>query len=90
MNYIHGLKSAILAKKVLISSLESSQNGQNSIRLGTIQVLRQQKRRVGGVKKWHFLLIYSTVYPDVSGWAKKSQKQADIILEWSLGASKSV
>ena len=27
------------------------------------------KRWVGGVRKWQFLLIYSTVYADVGGWA---------------------
>ena len=42
------------------------------------------KRWVGGVRKWHFLLIYSTIYADVGGWAYKSQKHADVILEWSL------
>ena len=26
------------------------------------------KRWVGGVRKWHFLLIYSTIYADVGGW----------------------
>ena len=27
------------------------------------------KRWVGGVRKWQFLLIYSTIYADVGGWA---------------------
>ena len=27
------------------------------------------KRLVGGVRKWQFLLIYSTIYADVGGWA---------------------
>ena len=26
------------------------------------------KRWVGGFRKWHFLLIYTTIYADVSGW----------------------
>ena len=26
------------------------------------------KRWVGGVRKWQFLLIYSTIYADVGGW----------------------
>ena len=40
---------------------------------------------VSGVRKWQFLLIYSTVYADVGGWVGlKSQKHADVILEWSL------
>ena len=26
------------------------------------------KRWVGGVRKWHFLLIYSTIYADLGGW----------------------
>ena len=34
---------------------------------------------VDGVRRWQFLLIYSTI-----GWAYKSQKHADVILEWSL------
>ena len=33
-----------------------------------------------------FALIYITIYADVGGWAGlKSQKHADVILEWSLG-----
>ena len=28
------------------------------------------KRWVGGVRKWQFLLIYSTVHADVGGWTK--------------------
>ena len=39
-----------------------------------------------GVRKWHFLLIYSTIFPGVSRWvggSRKSQKHADVILEWS-------
>ena len=39
---------------------------------------------MGGVRKLQFLLIYSTIYADVGGWDLKSQKQADVILEWSL------
>ena len=27
------------------------------------------KRLVGGVRKWQFLLIYSTFYTDIGGWA---------------------
>ena len=55
-------------------------------RLGTIQLrITSAKRWVGGVRKWQFLLIYSTIYADVSGWVGvKSQKHADVILEWSL------
>ena len=26
-------------------------------------------KKVGGVRKWQFLLIYTTIYADVSGWA---------------------
>ena len=26
------------------------------------------KKWVGGVRKWQFLLIYSTIYADVGGW----------------------
>ena len=37
------------------------------IYLGTIQVLHQQNW-VGGVRKWQFLLIYSTTYADVGEW----------------------
>ena len=39
-------------------------------------------KEVGGVRKWQFLLIYSTIYADVGGWAYKSQKHADVILEF--------
>ena len=35
--------------------------------LGTIQVLRQQRGGVDGVRKWQFFLIYSTSYADVGG-----------------------
>ena len=27
------------------------------------------KKWMGGVRKWQFLLIYSTIYIDVGGWA---------------------
>ena len=41
---------------------------------------------MGGVRKLQFLLIYSTIYANVRwlGGPKKSQKHADVILEWSL------
>ena len=40
---------------------------------------------MGGVRKWQFSLIYSTIYADVGGWVGlKSQKHADVILECSL------
>ena len=39
------------------------------------------KRWVGGVRKWQFLLIYSTIYAEVG---LKSQKHSDVILKWSL------
>jgi hypothetical protein len=29
--------------------------------------IKSAKRWVGGVKKWQFLLIYSTIYADVGG-----------------------
>ena len=53
---------------------------------GTIQVLRQPRGgRVGGVRKWQFLLIYSTIYADVGGWVGlKKQKKSYVTLEWSL------
>ena len=47
--------------------------GAETVDLGTIQVLRQ-KRWVGGVRKWQFLLIYSTIYAHVDGWASKKAK----------------
>ena len=51
-------------------------------KLGTIQVLRHQR---GGVRKWQFLMIYSTVNHQRGGWVGlKSQKHDDVILEWSL------
>ena len=46
------------------------------------------KRWVSGVRKWQFLLIYSTIYADVGGWVGlKNQNHADVILEWSLSKS---
>ena len=43
------------------------------------------KRWVGGWgQKMAILLIYSTIYGGVGGWAYKSQKHADVILEWYL------
>ena len=30
--------------------------------------IKSAKRWVGGVRKWQFLLIYSTVHADVGGW----------------------
>ena len=65
----------------------------HEIRLGTNMLRNYDKgpfkyyvsKEVGGwVRKWQFLLIYSTIYADVGGWAKKSQQHADVILEWSL------
>ena len=56
--------------------------------LGDHSSITSAKRWVGGVRKWQFLQIYSTIYADVGGWVggpKKAQKQADVILEWSLG-----
>ena len=41
-------------------------------------------KRMDGVKKWQFLLIYSSIYADVCRWAWKSQNHADVMLEWSL------
>jgi hypothetical protein len=32
------------------------------------------KRWVGGVRKWQFLLIYSTIYADVGGWVGRPKK----------------
>ena len=26
-------------------------------------------KEVGGVRKWQFLLVYSTIYADIGGWA---------------------
>ena len=43
------------------------------------------RKEVSRVRKWQFLLIYSTIYADVGGSVGlKSQKHADVILEWSL------
>jgi hypothetical protein len=33
--------------------------------LGTIPILRQQRDWVVGVRKWQFLLMFSTIYADV-------------------------
>ena len=41
--------------------------------LGTIPILRQQNDRVGGVRKWQFLLTFSTIYADVE-WVGGSEK----------------
>ena len=42
-------------------------------------------RWVGGVRKWQFLIIYSTINHQRCGWvAQKNQKHVDVILEWSL------
>ena len=41
------------------------------------------KSWVGGVIKWEFLLIYSTIYANIGGWVSlKKPKHADVILEW--------
>ena len=38
-----------------------------------------------GVRKWQFLLIYSTIYADIGGWVGlKSQKHAEVKLEFSI------
>ena len=39
---------------------------------------------VGGVRKWQFLMFYSTVNHQRGGWVQKSQKHDEVILEWSL------
>ena len=46
--------------------------------------IKSSKRWVGGVRKWQFLMIYSTENHHRVGWvAYKSQKNDDVILEWS-------
>ena len=48
-------------------------------------IITSSKRWVGGVKKWQFLMIYSTVNHQTVGWVGlKDQKHDDVILEWSL------
>ena len=38
-----------------------------------------------GSENGNFLLIYSTIYAEVGEWVGlKSQKHADVIIEWSL------
>ena len=48
---------------------------------GTIPILRQQMNWVGGVRKWHFLLIFSTIYVEVLlvDGSEKIKKFADVI-----------
>ena len=47
--------------------------------------ITSSKRWVGGVRKWQFLMIYSTVNHQREGWVgQKSQKHDDVVLEWSL------
>ena len=41
---------------------------------GTIRILRQQRDWVGGVKKWQFLLTFSTISCWSGGWVRKSPK----------------
>ena len=46
---------------------------------------KSSKRWVGGVRKWQFSMIYSTVNHQRGGWlGLKIQKRDDLILEWSL------
>ena len=37
--------------------------------LGTIHIIRQQRGGRVWSEKWQFLLIYSSIYADVGGWA---------------------
>ena len=62
------------------------ENGPNGLnRLGTIQVLPQQRGGWMGSEDGNFLLIYSTIYADVGGWVGlKKQKKSYVTLEWSL------
>ena len=47
--------------------------------------ITSSNRWVGGVRKWQFLMIHSTVnHQKLGGWALKSQKHDDVIFEWSL------
>ena len=55
-----------------------------SLRLRTINILRQQKDRVGVVGKWQFFLPFSTVIMLTVGGSEKVQKYADVIKGWSL------
>ena len=67
---LHVIRDHPLHKKEILGGLFG-------IKLGTIYhflLVRDQssitssKRWVSGVIKWHFLLIYSTIYADVGGW----------------------
>ena len=51
--------------------------------VGDHSSITSAKRWVGGVRKWQFLLIYSTIYADVGG-CRVGLKYADVILKWSL------
>ena len=51
--------------------------------------ITSSKRWVGGVRKWQFLMIYSTVNHQRSGWVGlKSQKRDDVVLECPLSENR--
>ena len=63
--------------------MDGSKKAQNTLR--DHSSITSAKRWVGGVRKWQFLRIYSTIYADVGGWVGlRKPKNADVILEWSL------
>jgi hypothetical protein len=42
-------------------------------------------KEVGGVRKWQFLLIYSTIYTDVAGWVSL-KKSKNMLTESGAGS----
>ena len=36
-------------------------------------------KEVGGVRKWQFLQIYSTIYADVGGWVGEPKKAKNML-----------
>ena len=52
----------------LIANVLDSDKTENGSALRDHSSITSAKRWVGGVRKWQFLLIYSTIYADVGGW----------------------
>ena len=77
-----GLLSKYWKKKHIYDNSQSTANFSKTYR--DHSSIKSAKKWVGGVRKWQFLQIYSTIYADVGEWVGlKCQKHADVILEWS-------
>ena len=78
--HLHKLRKSHISR--LLETLEYHYR-RNSIR--DHSSITSSKRWVGGVRKWQFLMIYSTANHQRVGWVGlKKSKHDYVILEWSL------